>query len=726
MYGEKKRARFKPENIKRWGSISPPEDPEPQKQQEEVPTKQKKSRRARRKAAKQRQQQDQEQQKDSSNTGEEKSDETKKEASVGTFSCSHKATNLKQQNNQNMGQTDDTKVDNSGDSELTDLGRSTDTPKEKKSNQDDDLPKAKSSPESAKNNPPHQKKVQEHQTRDTTKPIFGSQANGTSTFTFAPDFSLSGKPASNLQDKNIGGSGPATTPWTTPMFGSSGANTNPFKFGDAKDSKENWKRNVSSAPSFGTSGTFIFGGPDYSQGEGEKSMFTFGSTNQEQQKNRKAENVTEEKKPEDPLTKIAREKKETNPNQTMNDKESPNTGPIGPSKKMASESSKSPEPAKQADRKPKRKEPSTDTTMDQFERLAKELGDKVDLTDDITRIQNLYNREGYIQHKVKCPKNKKPGDWIEFTNPHIQGQKQRAQVPAGTKPEKFFKVLVPLPKKEEVAPTLFCSCCLKVVVKKEEAGDDEEIGAPLRACAHYCCQACIVDIGKTCPSCKLPLPTIGSLGLLPYVKDLDNPSEVVKKALLEEYYTKKESDRLETKEAKDLLDKASAAATKAIDKHYRRASLRVHPDRFGEKFRKEFNALTKARDVFRNSELRRKYLSEMLDIVCRVDVGYIPQSHQIWIEKNDPDLQEKAAKPAASNKPGHEAPLQLDGGVAFSRPKRPRVFIQSEKAKRLKLYLPLVNEYQFLEYCKKVFVYGNCGKHPRLASAQKICAGLPF
>jgi hypothetical protein len=68
----------------------------------------------------------------------------------------------------------------------------------------------------------------------------------------------------------------------------------------------------------------------------------------------------------------------------------------------------------------------------------------------------------------------------------------------------------------------------------------------------------------------------------------------------------------------------------------------------------------------RNAELRQKYLGEMLDIVCCVDVGYVPHSHQIWIDKNDPDLQQDQ-KANESPEPGMDpnVPLQLDGGVTI-------------------------------------------------------------
>merc|ERR1712150_90504 len=140
----------------------------------------------------------------------------------------------------------------------------------------------------------------------------------------------------------------------------------------------------------------------------------------------------------------------------------------------------------------------------------------------------------------------------------------------------------------------------------------------------------------------------------------------------------------------------------AVDKHYRRASLKVHPDRFGEEHRTEFDALTKARDVLRDTALRRKYLSEMLDIVCRVDVHYVAHSHEIWVQKNDPDA---AVEKTNKSKTEPAVVLQLDGGVAFDRPKRPVISLL--QGLRIKVYLPLKDQDQFLGYCEKIVIWGS-------------------
>jgi hypothetical protein len=352
-----------------------------------------------------------------------------------------------------------------------------------------------------------------------------------------------------------------------------------------------------------------------------------------------------------------------------------------------------------------------ESSMDRYERLVKEMAGTSNQD-----MPSSFDSTKYILHKVKCPLDKKPGDFFEFTNPHIPGQKQRVQVPpADAKPGKFFKVNVPLPAKK-AEPIHMCARCVKHIKPKQDDADIDTVenplpvGLPLRSCSHHCCEECFpnVQAGGKCPTCSSPLPKPESLDPLPFVQQLDNPPIALKEACIEEYFAGREAERSSAgKNELEALEEASNKATRAVEKHYCRASLKVHPDRYGEEFRKEFDDLTKARDVLRDTNLRRKYLKEMIDIACKVDPGYIPQSHQVWVEKNNTDASE-SYKP--SSKPGKaEASLYLDGGIAFSQAKRPRAFVQSEKARQVRLYLPLSNVGRFVQYCESVTVSGNCG-----------------
>jgi hypothetical protein len=180
-------------------------------------------------------------------------------------------------------------------------------------------------------------------------------------------------------------------------------------------------------------------------------------------------------------------------------------------------------------------------------------------------------------------------------------------------------------------------------------------------------------------------------------------------AMLDEYFLYKESSR-DTKDRtiKEALEEASEKTLKAVDKHYRRASLKVHPDRFGDDFRDEFERLTKARNILRDEALRRSYLDEMIIVSCKANLGLIPKSHSLWAEKNDPDKREQsrpeAKKPEAGKK---KATLRIDGGLLNSKPKRPIVNIRGRK--NVYVYMPIANRYQFEKYAQKVVVYGSCG-----------------
>jgi DnaJ-class molecular chaperone len=52
---------------------------------------------------------------------------------------------------------------------------------------------------------------------------------------------------------------------------------------------------------------------------------------------------------------------------------------------------------------------------------------------------------------------------------------------------------------------------------------------------------------------------------------------------------------------RERQEEAAATATKAVSKHYRRASVRVHPDRYGSKFMRDFDTLQEAYQVLGDS-----------------------------------------------------------------------------------------------------------------------------
>jgi flagellar biosynthesis GTPase FlhF len=350
-----------------------------------------------------------------------------------------------------------------------------------------------------------------------------------------------------------------------------------------------------------------------------------------------------------------------------------------------------------------------ESSMDQFERISKEVMGGGGEQQQQPPPKPQPQPPKMIQIKVKCPLDKKPGDSMVFANPHIPGTKEMARIPPDTVPGKFFKVMVPLPVVEQKRTPSCCVCAKPLLL---DGNDNNSV--PLRTCIHVACTTCHPTLqGKACTICASPIPTLNSLHPLPYLQPLDNP--VVKDALLEEFYISREAIRDSSKQGE--LDQAAETTVKAIDKHYRRASIKVHPDRHGETFRSEFDALTKARDVLRDDVLRRSYIAEMLEIVCKVNVGYIVQSHQIWVSRNDPDSQDQSRPSNNNNKYGKRetaTTMQLDGGLRFSRLKKPRVVVVDDKKRQVRIYLPIHDGHQFLEYCHGVTILASCGKYCRL------------
>ena len=365
---------------------------------------------------------------------------------------------------------------------------------------------------------------------------------------------------------------------------------------------------------------------------------------------------------------------------------------------------------------------------DRFERLRKEFDVQsrpqpvTPLSKNINASEPKQSPQDFLQYKVKCPLDKKPGDVLTFSNPHIPGTKHTVVIPTDVTPGKSFKIMVPLPPKlDERKKISFCCVCSRQLhgISTEDYNDNNEGTRSdfkaLRACVHVSCPACFSSVqGKACPICASPLPTLESLDHLPFVQDLNN-SISVKEALLEEFYLYKESMLRDgdNPQKRQALAEASAAAQKAIEKYYRRASIEVHPDRLGESFRPAFDRLTKARDILRDNLLRSSYVSELLEIVCKVDIAYVVQSQSAWLAKHDPDARDQARrfnKPTEAGK--KETALYLEGGLASSKLKRPSIVIKvSNDTKRIiDVSLPIRKEQQFLNYCTRITIVGTCGR----------------
>jgi hypothetical protein len=132
---------------------------------------------------------------------------------------------------------------------------------------------------------------------------------------------------------------------------------------------------------------------------------------------------------------------------------------------------------------------------------------------------------------------------------------------------------------------------------------------------------------------------------------------------------------------------AQDAAERAIDKHYRTISLKLHPDRNAhgeESSRPAFEALTKAKSCLRQSEKRRLYLDQMMQ-VAQISPSLVKQSHQTWIERN---LREAPSRPSTSSGTKHEKPLLIKGGVTSDVPRKAYVSILNLKKRRIQIEMP--------------------------------------
>lgn len=109
------------------------------------------------------------------------------------------------------------------------------------------------------------------------------------------------------------------------------------------------------------------------------------------------------------------------------------------------------------------------------------------------------------------------------------------------------------------------------------------------------------------PQRPLTIPKAVTLLQFPYVKSL-GPLGVavpllVLKAVFDEYHVNKivrgidKSNHPVSAVMRQRQEETAAIATKMISQHYRRASIRVHPDRYGDEYMEEFEDLKESYQV---------------------------------------------------------------------------------------------------------------------------------
>eukprot|EP00956_Cyclotella_meneghiniana_P036141 scaffold122207_cov35-Cyclotella_meneghiniana.AAC.1 len=88
----------------------------------------------------------------------------------------------------------------------------------------------------------------------------------------------------------------------------------------------------------------------------------------------------------------------------------------------------------------------------------------------------------------------------------------------------------------------------------------------------------------------------------------------------------------------EIMNKSTNTVNELIKKHYRKKSIKLHPDRVGEEYRPSFEKFTYAKDVLlkENGMVRIKY---MMELVGNVYLYYgkgdmLDQAHVGWMGKN--------------------------------------------------------------------------------------------
>ena len=89
------------------------------------------------------------------------------------------------------------------------------------------------------------------------------------------------------------------------------------------------------------------------------------------------------------------------------------------------------------------------------------------------------------------------------------------------------------------------------------------------------------------------------------------------------------------KYASETMERASTDVSDLIKKHYRKKSVKLHPDRKGEEFRPIFERFKHAKDVLLNGELRTRYLREMINVILYYPQGnMMDQAHELWMTQH--------------------------------------------------------------------------------------------
>jgi len=164
-----------------------------------------------------------------------------------------------------------------------------------------------------------------------------------------------------------------------------------------------------------------------------------------------------------------------------------------------------------------------------------------------------------------------------------------------------------------------------------------------------------------------------------------------------------------------LIDRA----TKSVTRLYRKTSLKIHPDRFGDQHAEEFDVLQQANIVLRDEEYRRDYLDSLLSVFEFIDQQekrgkgfeseeekriFVFNAHRVWLKENQAKFQPdnpSIRKPAAQQ----QQPLQILGGISTRTPKTMSIRTLNAKRCSARIAMPVLHPaYEFYSYCKEVVI----------------------
>mmetsp|Transcript_18234 Transcript_18234/g.44051 ORF Transcript_18234/g.44051 Transcript_18234/m.44051 type:complete len:374 (+) Transcript_18234:217-1338(+) len=149
---------------------------------------------------------------------------------------------------------------------------------------------------------------------------------------------------------------------------------------------------------------------------------------------------------------------------------------------------------------------------------------------------------------------------------------------------------------------------------------------------------------------------------------------------LKSIYNGNDLDRIKT-----LLDEDINLNTKMIQKHFRRASIKVHPDRNGPEYQPQFDLLTKAKNTLVDEALRERYLDDMMNVITTFGPAMLQSSHESWRKKHQPNDKDEESPSGPSVQKQHHA--AIEGGLLYSKPRKPTIIKIDENRRQVKIIL---------------------------------------